>query len=465
MLNSGLLLLFSNLILGLIMVGRNVLIANFISVEHYGIAMTFAITVSLIEIASSLMAETYIVKSETGDDPKTSSVLHTVSILRGILNAVLLFLAAPYIAALFQVPDLTWAYQIMAIIPLLRGVTHIDLFRVQRHGAFRPKVIVEVASFVCSLLAAWVLVLLWGDFRAMLGTLCIQWGVFALMSHVVAKRSYRISWDRAVFKDLFTFGWPLMLNAMVAYLVLNGDRVIVGNQLGLEVLGWFSAAFMLAQTPSMLLMSARRTLFMPQISKKGPGQAQAHRVSIEVALFLGLGFAVGTALAGPFFLTALYGDRYLPAVPIMLWLGLIMGVRIARGGLITSAISQGETKKVLIASLVRVLALPLAWVLLKNGGQLSTLMALLLISELIAFAVSFALISPIAKTVTPATLASLGLGLVIFLVTQLTEPVLWQDWRFEPLHWMLIPALFAGLVAMPALRKWIRQELTKAPQK
>lgn len=465
MLSSGLLLLLGNLAIGLIMVGRNVLIANFVSVEHYGIAMTFAITVSLIEMATNLMADTYVVKAENGDEDRTTRLLHSVTILRGVLNAVLLFLAGPYIAQIFQVPNLAWAYQTMAIIPLIRGFTHIDIFRVQRHGKFRPKVLVEIGAFVSSLIAAWICVVLWGDFRAMLATLIVQWSVFTLLSHIVADRKYKIGWDNTVFSDFFIFGWPLMLNAMLAYAIQNGDRVIVGNQLGPEVLGWFSAAFMLAQTPSMLLMSARRTLFMPMISRTGPEQGKAHRVAIEVAYFMGLAFAVGTTIAGPLLLTALYGERYVQAVPVMLWLGLIFGIRIARGGLTTAAIAQGETKKVLIASLVRVLALPIAYFLLESGGTLWDLLALICVAELVGMAVSYFLVQSLAQGTLLGMMVFSGVLLLTYLVTQTTAPVLWSTLRFDPYSWALLLGLAAAIVAMPDLRRWFKHEILQTRQK
>jgi len=464
MLGSGLLLLIGNLTIGILMVGRNVLIANFITVEHYGIAMTFAVTVSLIELTANLMADTYVVKSENGDDPGTIKVLHLFVIARGILNAVLLFLAGPYIAQLFQVPDLAWAYQCIAVIPLLRGFSHIDIYRFQRHGKFRPKVMLELTAYGASLFAALGAVLYFGDFRAMLVTILVQWSVFFLLSHIVAERKYSVGWDNIVFKDLFQFGWPLMLNAILIYAIQNGDRVLVGNQLGPEVLGWFSAAFMLAQTPSMLLMNARRTLFMPLISRKGPGQAQAHRVAIEVALWLGIAFAVGIAIAGPYLLTALFGERYLQAVPMMLWLGLIFGLRIARSGLITAAIAEGDTKKVLNASLVRVLALPIAFYLLQSGGTIWDLMVLIFAAELVTFVVSFYLVRQIALSTGLGHLGAAVIVMLCYLIIHTTEPVIYGAARFEPLAWLLLVGLGAATFAMPNLQHWLKQELL-APQR
>lgn len=460
MLGSGLLLLAGNLGIGLLMLARNILIANFISVEHYGIAMTFAITMTLIEVAFNLMADVYVVKAEDGDDPKTLPVLHTVMAVRGFLNAALLYLVAPYIAALFKTPDLVWAYQMLGAISVLRGFTHLDMFRQQRHGKFRPKVMVEAGAFIASLVAAYIGVVMFGDFRAMLAALLTQWAVFLLLSHFVAERRFSFGWSNEVWRGLLIFGWPLMLNAWLVYPIVNGDRIIVGNQLGPVVLGWFSAAFMLAQTPSMLLNRVQRTLFLPMITQpQGAERADAHRISQEVALFLGLAFAVGTLIAGPFFLTALYGDRYLQAVPILLWLGLIFGIRLARTGLQTSVMAEGETKVVLHGSILRVMALPLAWLLLERGGTVAQLMVLLFVAELASYLITLWLARKYASCSATALVASGALCGGIILVMQLTDPVILQNIRFDAMQWGLLLLLGAILIPLPSLRGWIRREL------
>ncbi len=460
MLGSGLFLVSGNMLIGLIMLARNILIANYISVEDYGVAMTFAITMSLIEMAFNLAADVYVVKAKNGDDPETLSVLHTVLVIRGALNGVLLYLLSPIIAGLFQAPELTWAYQTMAILSVLRGLFHLDIFRLQRHGEFRWKVIVEVSAYVLSFAAAWGFSVLWGDFRAMLGALFVQWITFMVLSHIVAKRPYRLTWNKEVFRGLFTFGWPLLLNGWLGYPVVNGDRIIVGNLLGPETLGWFSAAFMLTQTPSLLLAGAQRTLFLPQVSKAD--SAQAHRVSLEVALFLGLAFAIGTVIAGPALLTLLFGERYIAAVPALLWLGVMFGVRIARNGLVTNAIGAGETKVVLLATAIRVAALPLAYILLAMNGSITQLMMLLVGAEVFAFLAHLWLIRKYVNRVTAPVIVSGVVGLLTLAVIQISSPVLWQDLRFEPLQWALLLGLVVSVVFMPSLRGWITQEISNA---
>lgn len=460
MLGSGLFLVSTNMLIGLVMLGRNILIANYISVEDYGIAMTFAITMSLIEMAFNLAVDVYVVKARNGDEPITLSVLHTVLAIRGMVNGALLYLLSPVIANLFQAPELTWAYQTMAVLSVLRGLFHLDMFRQQRHGAFRWKVIVEISAYGLSFVAAWGFAVYWGDFRAMLGALFVQWTTFLVLSHIVAKRPYRMAWNKEVFRELFTFGWPLLLNGWLTYPVVNGDRIIVGALMGPEVLGWFSAAFMLTQTPSLLLAGAQRTLFLPQVSKED--NAQAHRVSLEIALFLGLAFAIGTTIAGPALLTLLFGERYTAAVPAVLWLGVMFGVRIARNGLVTNTIGLGETKIVLQATAIRCAALPFAYILLSMNGSIAQLLILLVVAELIALLAHLWLIRRhVTQIMAPMAVSGI-VGLLTLVVIQTSNPVLWQDLRFEAMQWALLLGLAVSLIFMPALRSWITQEISNA---
>ena len=58
----------------------------------------------------------------------------------------------------------------------------------------------------------------------------------ALVSHLVAERPYRLVLDREIMAESLRFGWPLLVNGVLLFVVFNGDRVIVGHGLGMATL-------------------------------------------------------------------------------------------------------------------------------------------------------------------------------------------------------------------------------------
>src|SRR5438445_272180 len=62
------------------------------------------------------------------------------------------------------------------------------------------------------------------NYSVMLWLLLLQ-GVSSMVgSHLLAERPYRWAWDRNYLKRVFAFGWPLLVNGLLMFLIFQGDR-------------------------------------------------------------------------------------------------------------------------------------------------------------------------------------------------------------------------------------------------
>lgn len=193
MLKQALSLSASNGLIALVNLFRNILIARLISVEDFGIASTFAVTMSLIEMTSNFALDRMLVQTSDGGSSRFQSSVQMLQAARGAIGAAIMFLAAGPIAVLFGVPDVAWAYQLLALVPLLRGLAHFDMFRLQRKLEFRTIICVEMGAVFLATASAFPLSIWLQDYRAMLWVLLLQQSTYTILSHVLAKRRYRWS--------------------------------------------------------------------------------------------------------------------------------------------------------------------------------------------------------------------------------------------------------------------------------
>src|SRR5579872_157767 len=70
---------------------RNVIVARLISPADFGIAATFVMTFSLLDMISNLSADTLLVQAKDGDEPLFQGTAHSIHLIRGLINAILLF--------------------------------------------------------------------------------------------------------------------------------------------------------------------------------------------------------------------------------------------------------------------------------------------------------------------------------------------------------------------------------------
>jgi O-antigen/teichoic acid export membrane protein len=420
MIGAAMALLGGNLGVALLKFARNILVARLLSVENFGIAATFAIVFGFIEMLAFLGLDRFLIQTRNVALERVQATLHTMQVLRGVFVAGVLWVTAGPLAALMDVPEVAWAFRLMAVLPLIQGFVHLDMARAQRGMRFGPFVKITLGAELIGLLTVWPLFLVFGDYRVVLGALVVQETMTMILSHLAAERRYALGLDRPLALSALRFGWPLLLNAALMFGIFQGDRIIVANQLGPVTLGLFSLAFMLTFMPTGVLAQTINRLFLPKLAplQDDPAAFDAlARVVVQVGLVVGLAVAVGFSIFGADLVLILFGEKYAGALAVLVWLAVMQAVRVAKMGVSVVALARAETRSPMIASIPRVLLLPVAWLLVERGAGMETVVAVAILGEAIGLAAAFALLrSMLDVPVRPLIPAILAWGAVLALV-------------------------------------------------
>lgn len=427
---------------------RSLLIGRMIPVADYGIAATFALAMAIVDMLSVLGLQQQIVQARDGDEPDFQAAVQGFHLLRGLFSALLLLALSGPIAAFLGVPEVAWAYRVMAFVPLLNGLTHFDVYRLSRGMNFVPMVVNGTVPALVSLLSVFALAVWFGDYRVMLFAILAQAAVRLATSHLVARRPYRLRLDRAVMARNLRFGWPLLLNGILLFLVFQGDKLIVGRELGMEALAILAMGYTLTLTPTQLIARSVQSLFLPALSAARDDPERFERLSmtvIQVVMALGLILLVGiTLLGGPFVMLAL-GTRYAALPPLLGLIAVMQVIRVFKAASAIVALSRGHTANAMIANLSRAVTLPLAWYAALRGAELATVVWIGIGGEVAGLAISFALIF-LRLPLSPRPMLLPAVGALAVLGVAL-------------LHGALTPAALAGRLPPPwvllaALAAW-----------
>lgn len=387
MFRSIFLILSGNLFSAIIVMARNIVIARLISISDYGIASTFMLAMAIVEMMSALGLQQQMVQAKNGNDPHLQASLQGFQVIRACTNSILLYLLSAPLAKFFGHPELAWTYQIVALLPLINGLSHFDQYRMSRQMNYWPSFIISVAPALISTMLVFPLYLVFGDYRVVLFTLMAQSMLMLIATHIVATRPYKLSLDRKIIASSIRFGWPILLNGILMFGIFNGDRMIVARQQGMSELGLFSMAFSLALTPALVIVRSLMSFFLPQLSSTEDREKFQYlsMVSIQAHIFFGNCLIVGIGLFGGPFLHFSLGEKYAAAIPLLTWLGLMQGLRIAKGGSSSITLAKAQTSNGTIGNITRVAALPIAWYVLAQGGSLYHMIWIGLAAELIGF--------------------------------------------------------------------------------
>jgi O-antigen/teichoic acid export membrane protein len=369
---TALLILSGNAVASLLTLLRNLVVARLIPVEDYGIAATFAVAMALVEMMSAFGLQQQVIQARQ-DDPKWQAALQGFQMLRAVLSAVVLFLAAGPIATFFGVPEVTWAYQLLALAPILNGLVHLDIYRLNRKLVYGPLMLTMTVPAFLSLAAVWPLYMAFGDYRVMLWSILIQAGLMAAVSIVASERAFRLRLDRGAIGQAMRFGWPLLVNNILIFAVMHGEKLVIGRELGMVDLAVFAMGFTLTLTPTLVLAKSVQSFFLPQLSAAQDDEARFQplaQATIEANLLNGAILVVAVVLIGGPFVELTLGEKYAALVPLMTWLAILQAMRVFKAGGAMVGLARAKTENAMVANSFRVLSLPLSWWAAVTTGDL-----------------------------------------------------------------------------------------------
>ncbi len=407
---------------------RTMIVARIITREDFGIAATFALTAALFDMISNMNTEKLLIQARDGDNPEFQKSAQTLEVIRGTAIAVILLILAGPVAQWFSVPQAKWGFQLLALLPLLRGLRHFDLQRLQRQMQFKPYVIADTGAQIFSVIIAWPVAAHCPDYAAMLYLLLAQEVFRCIGSHLIRKRPYRWGWQTEYLQRIISFGWPLLLNGIFMFLIFQGDKFIIGSSAqlfksgGYSVgeLGLYSMAFLVTSQPVAMISRVTSSLMLPSFSASQEQRGQLldkyqkafHGLSILSGLM-----ASGCILIGGLLVILLMGEHYRNAMVLIGWLGMMQSLRILRDAPTMVTIALGDTRCTAVATGIRATALigaiivaalqmPLVWIAICGLIGEATALASILILARIRHAIPlwFAT-APVAVTIAAAGLA------------------------------------------------------------
>ncbi len=447
---------------------RNLIVARLVSPENYGIASTFAMSMSIVEMLSYLGLNQLMVIDKDGDDPKFQAAMQGFQVLRGLFSSIVLFAIAQPYATFLGVERVAWSYEVLALVPLINGFQHYDPHRQRRHLNFTPSILASSIPAVVSVLAIWPLALMFGDYRIMLFALFAQAIAMVATTHLTAKRPYRLAFDLSLMKRATKFGWPLLLDGVLIFGAFNGERMIVLRELGVSQFAFFTMAFTLTLTPTIVLANSFQSLFLPNLSgaKGDPATFQRLSVaSVESGLAIAVLLVLGTSLVGGPLAYALTGPKYVSILLILVPLAILQAIRVAKSGGNTVALACGRSSLSMMGNLIRVASLPISWWIAVTTGNVLAIIWTVCLAEILAFGLSMWLMRRWAGVhlrplVLPVALTAL-LCAAAWLDAMRTPPA---ANLLQNLHWELLGILVIGLLALASMgemRLYLRKLILK----
>lgn len=310
---------------------KMIVLARILLPQDFGVFGLALLSINCISVLSGIGVEAALIqKSRIHRDDL--NMAWTMANIRGFFLFLTLWSLAGAIADYFDHAGLRPLLQVMAICFIWEGLTNIGVIYFQKDIDFKQKVKLELLSDLCGSIATVILALFMRSVWALaLGS--VIWSMSScLLSYRMHPYRPRIccNWKRAA--SLMHFGKHILWISIVTFVVTSGDDALVGKILGLNLLGYYTMAYTIANIPVTSLASIIGRISFAAYSMVESDRERlkkAFRKTFEATLLILLPLTVLIIVLSEDFIRLFLGPRWLPmtgVLEILCLLGLFRGL-------------------------------------------------------------------------------------------------------------------------------------------
>jgi len=308
-----------------------------------------------------------------------------VNVAGGLMLGVIGLALSPVLAVFFREPRLTRLLMVMMITLPINGLGWASYALLQRRLAFKQIAIIEWVNVSVSGVAAialaisgigvWALVA-----QNIVGSLIIAGGRLAAADWFPG-----LSFSRKRFRELFSFSSGALGYFLVNHVMRNVDKMIIGGVLGATALGFYSIAYNLILMPGMTICGLVGRVMFPALSSVQTDLSRFRRAYLRMArtvAFATFPMIVGLGATARIFVPTIYGDRWLPSIPILQIL-IVIGFFEAIAIWGAAAWALGNTRMSVICAVISLVMMTASFAVGVNWGLTGVAWAYVIASPII----------------------------------------------------------------------------------
>jgi O-antigen/teichoic acid export membrane protein len=262
---------------------------------------------------------------------------------------VVLFVAAPWIAALYAQPVLALVLRMMAFNVFLTAFVIVPSARLASKFRFKVLGLMSLGSTVSGGGVALYFAYTGHEIDALIYQRMVGVGFYAVVAALMARWVPPRLPALSVLRASFAFNWPLMQAALVDYLYVTGYVMLLGLRMPVADLGRFRIAQRLVEVLQEVAFLPARKVFMPVFVAVRHDVARRFEVTRQMLDLLSMAiFFVSTvcgAAAKPIVLL-MFGPRWAAAAPVFAILTLMAPVSALYGVINPLLTAAGRTRLV-----------------------------------------------------------------------------------------------------------------------
>ncbi|MBP1561953.1 MAG: lipopolysaccharide biosynthesis protein [Oscillospiraceae bacterium] len=296
-----------------------IILARLLSPEHYGILSLMIIFTTLANVFIQNGFNTSLIQNKDVTEEDYSSVFW-FSLGIAVILYIILFAAAPLVAAFYKMPDIITPFRVISLMLIPGAFNSIQVAKVSREMNFKKvfysNIIGTVISGMAGIAAAYMGLGLWA--------LVIQTLLNVTVACIVML--FTVNWhptlvcDLKRIKVLLSYGWKLLVSALLDTLYQDLSSLVIGKKYDSGMLGQYNRGKQFPQFIVNGVNGSIQSVLLPALSLKQEDRKQVKtlmRTSMTLSAYIIFPMMAGLAGIAEPLVSLILTDKWLPCVPYL----------------------------------------------------------------------------------------------------------------------------------------------------
>ncbi|GAB1431778.1 lipopolysaccharide biosynthesis protein [Spirochaetota bacterium] len=297
----------------------SVILARLLSPSDYGAValITIFIQIAFVFVQSGL--GTALIQKKDVDETDFSSVFYLSLIIASVCY-VLIFFAAPIIATFYKLEVLKPALRVLSLSLFFNAFTTVQYAIISKTMQFKRFFFSSLGGVIGSGLIGIALALLgYGIWALVFQQLSNTIFIFIIL-FVSLDWKPRLLFSFYKVKNLFSFGWKLLVSALIDTGFNNIYGLVIGRRFSSDALGFYTRGQQFPQVIAANLDGSIQSVLMPTYSAKNDDTEAVKKIarqSISTSAFFLVPSMFGLAAIAKPLVVLVLTDKWLPSVPFL----------------------------------------------------------------------------------------------------------------------------------------------------
>lgn len=332
-----------------------VVLARLVSPTEFGLVAMVLVFSGVANVLIDSGLSTALIQRQNTDHRDESAAFY-FNVAMSVLMAVALFIAATWIAQFFGQPALVGITRLIAISLVIGAFGSVHSTLLAKALDFRPLLFITLWSWLLSGALAILLALRGYGASSLAWQVLAQASLSTLLLWIWHRWRPLPVFDPISLRRLLGFGGHLMVANLIDTLYTRLYSVFIGKLFSASDLGYYTRAQSTQQLPTNLLANMLNRVALPTFVRTAADPQVLVKILAKASrllMFVNLPLMMGMAVTARPLVFSLFGERWLPTVPLLQVLCLVGAFWPLQVLNVSALLAQGHSRLVLRLELVK----------------------------------------------------------------------------------------------------------------